>query len=274
MGGIVGTKFERERGFWNAKAAFAEDDPELFRVQAGDRYDRCIPWLPQLGFPAFVECMLDRIGNPRGKRVLDVGTGTGFIAALLAAEGAEVDSVDVSDESLEKARLRAGVSGLGDRIRFHACPAEALPFRDDSFDALCGAFVLHHLDLPAAARELRRVLRPGGRAAFVETSANNRLLMIARRYLCGRLGIEKASSEDEAPLGASARASLEQVFGQSVAFHYPDTVLLRMGGYIPPLHRPRAQQVLAFGDALIHRLPALRSQSYFCVISFERVLSE
>jgi 2-polyprenyl-3-methyl-5-hydroxy-6-metoxy-1,4-benzoquinol methylase len=264
-------KIDRESQFWDARAtAEAERDPELYRVSASLRHDRSVPWLPQLGFPVFVDCLLDRIGNVRGKRVLDLGTGSGFLATLLAANGAEVDAVDVSEASLAVARWRAEISGVAERIRFHCRPAEALGFDNGRFDAACGVFVLHHLDLSAAAPELRRVLRHGGVGAFIETSANSLVLRAARHLLPGHFGIEKASSDDEAPLGAHARATLEQVFGPSVGIDYPSTVFFRMASYISPLHRAPAQRALAGLDALIHRLPALRAQSYHCVVSFRR----
>jgi SAM-dependent methyltransferase len=264
-------KLDRESQFWDARvAAAAERDPELYRVFDSLRYDRSIPWLPQVGFPLFLECLLNRIGDVRGKKVLDLGTGSGFLAALLAANGAEVDAVDVSEASLAVARWRAEISGVADRIRFHCRPAEALGFEEARFDAVCGVFVLHHLDLSAAAPELHRVMRRGGTGAFIETSARSLVLRTARHLLPGRFGIEKASSDDEAPLGASAKAILESVFGHSVQIDYPSTVFFRMASYIPPLHRAPAQRALAGLDSLMHRLPALRGQSYHCVVSFRR----
>ena len=265
------SKIDRESQFWDARvAAGAERDPELYRVYADLRYDRSVPWLPQLGFPLFLQCVLDRIGELRGKRVLDLGTGSGFLASLLAANGAQVDAVDVSEASLAVARWRASISGVADRIRFHCRPAEALGFEDASFDAVCGVFVLHHLELSAAAPELRRVLRPGGVGAFIETSTRSPVLRAARDLLPGRFGIEKASSDDEAPLDASAEVILKRVFGQLVRMDYPTTVFFRMASYIPPLHHAPVERLLAQLDALLHRVPALRSQSYHCVVSFRR----
>ena len=265
----LGAKIVRESGFWDAKqAGSAKRDPAEYRVVAGDRTDRSVPWLPYLGFPAYVQCMLDAAGPVSGKRVLDLGTGTGFVACLAAANGAQVDAVDVSEASLTVAQWRADVSGLGDRIRFHAMAGETLDFPDGCFDTILGAFVLHHLHLPAAAPELRRVLRPGGRAAFIETCGDSALLMAARRLVPGRMGIERASSADEAPLGAAARAVLRQSFGSSVQFAYPSTLMFRMLSYVPPLHLRPARALLRLADAAVHCVPAMRSHSYYGVVSF------
>jgi len=264
-------KQERESRFWDAKqSTLADRDPALYRVTAADLSDRSVPWLPYLGFPDYVRCVLDHVGELRGSRVLDLGCGSGFMSCLFAAAGAEVDAVDVSEASLEVARWRAEVSGLSQRIRFHAVPAEALPFEDGRFDAVSGVFALHHLDLSVAGPELRRVLKPGGRGAFIETSANSTLLMTARRLLPGRLGIEKASSDDEAPLGRTSQDLLNRVFDGTVKFEYPNTLLFRMLSYVPPMHLPPMQYVLSRVDRLVHAVPVFRSQSYFTVVTFQR----
>ena len=259
----------RESRFWDGRQVDApQRDPALYRVAASDRHDRSVPWLPYLGFPDYVQCMLEGIGEIRGKRILDLGCGTGFVAALLAANGADVDAIDVSESSLEVARWRVLVSGLADSVRFHVMPGEKLAFPDGDFDAVCGAFVLHHLDLSTAASELRRVLRPGGTGAFIETCAGSRLLMAARRWLPGRYGIEKASSDDEAPLGLAADQVLRQEFGETVHFEFPSTLVFRMLSYVPPFDSRPAQLFLASIDAALHLLPALRSQSYYGVVTF------
>ena len=264
-------KHERESRFWDEKkATTSENDPTLYRVAATDRHDRSVPWLPYLGFPQYVQCMLDHLGEIRGRRVLDLGSGTGFVAALLAANGADVDAIDISETSLDIARWRAKISGVADRIHFHNMAAETLAFEGESFDAVCGAFVLHHLDLSIGAPELRRVLRPGGTGAFVETCGGSSLLMAARRCLPGRFGIEKASSDDEAPLGPAARAALRGVFGDTVRFDFPSTLVFRMLSYIPPFHTRPAQRLLAAADASIHLIPLLRSQSYYGVVAVRR----
>jgi 2-polyprenyl-3-methyl-5-hydroxy-6-metoxy-1,4-benzoquinol methylase len=264
-------KLDREAQFWDTTAQSGQTrDPDLYRVIASDRYDRSMPWLPNVGFPSYLSTVLDQLGDVRGQRILDLGCGTGFLSSLLAANGAFVHAVDVSEKSIEVARWRAEISGLADRIQFHCRPAESLGVADAHFDAACGIFVLHHLDLSLAAPELGRVLRPGARAAFIETSAGSPLLMIARRVLTGRMGIEKASSSDEAPLGAVQLAMLEVTFGSSVMLHFPETLFFRMLGYIPPLHRLPAQRILAATDRAIHGINKLRPWSYYAVVSFRR----
>lgn len=73
------------------------------------------------------------------------------------------------------------VHGAGHAVGLVQCAAEALPFADASFDAILGKGILHHLDLDAAVPEIWRVLRPGGKAVFLEPLVHNPILKSYRR---------------------------------------------------------------------------------------------
>ncbi len=95
--------------------------------------------------------------------VLDVGCGTGYLGLGLAASGQVEDLhlVDLSPGMLGRARDNA--AALEVDARFVQATATALPYADDSVDAVVTRGVLHHLhDVPAALAEWRRVVRPGG----------------------------------------------------------------------------------------------------------------
>ena len=105
--------------------------------------------------------LLDSVGELRGRRVLEVASGTGHLAADAAARGAEVVGVDVAPNMVELARRR--VPGA----RFHEGPAEALPLPDAQCDvALCCFGLLHFAEPDRAFAEMARVLKPGGTLAF------------------------------------------------------------------------------------------------------------
>ena len=104
---------------------------------------------------------LVELGDLRGRRVLDVGCGTGAFAASLAeAHAAKVWALDPSPQMLEVARSRLP-PGAGVK---HG-EAERLPFRDGWFERVAMRLSLHLVDRPRALREAFRVLRPGGRLA-------------------------------------------------------------------------------------------------------------
>lgn len=97
-------------------------------------------------------------GDLRGRRVLEVGCGTGALAVVLA-EHARVWAVDASPEMVEVARERAGAGSVGWRV----ADATALPFRDGWFERVLMRLVIHLLDRPRAFGEALRALAPGGR---------------------------------------------------------------------------------------------------------------
>lgn len=96
-----------------------------------------------------------------GKRVLEVGCGLGAHTEMLCRAGAVVTAVDLSPTSVEVTRRRLALKGLTAEVR--EADAEALPFADGSFDGVWSWGVIHHSpDTVACAREITRVLRPGG----------------------------------------------------------------------------------------------------------------
>lgn len=123
------------------------------------------------------------LGDLEGKHVLEYGCGLGQLSVLLARSGARVSTFDISAGSVEVARRRAELDGLDDRIDFEVATAEDLPYDDESFEIVVGKAILHHIDPAAGAAHLARVVRPGGRAAFVEPMGMNPLLVLARDHL-------------------------------------------------------------------------------------------
>jgi SAM-dependent methyltransferase len=104
--------------------------------------------------------MVER-GNLLGRRVLDVGCGTGVLAAALAERGSRVWGVDASEEMLVQAAARAG-RGLA----FKPGLAESLPFKDGWFERVVFRLVVHAVDRQRAFVESRRVLALSGRVVI------------------------------------------------------------------------------------------------------------
>jgi ubiquinone/menaquinone biosynthesis C-methylase UbiE len=113
--------------------------------------------------------LLDAAEAREGRRVLDVGTGLGTVAARAAERGADAVGIDIASAMVDRAsRLHPGLT-------FRQGSATELPFPDGSFDAVVGNLVILHLGEPElAARESLRVLVPDGRAAFSTWDAPER----------------------------------------------------------------------------------------------------
>jgi SAM-dependent methyltransferase len=110
--------------------------------------------------------LVDATGVGPGQRVLDVAAGSGNVAIPAAERGADVVASDLTPPLLEAGRREASRRGV--EVEWHEADAEALPFEDASFDAVVSCvgvmFTPFH---QAAADELVRVCRPGGRVGLI-----------------------------------------------------------------------------------------------------------
>jgi SAM-dependent methyltransferase len=108
----------------------------------------------------------------RGKDVLEIGCGSGVHARLLAEAGARVTAVDLTPTAVAMTRRRLELHRLDATVL--EADAEALPFPEGSFDFVWSWGVLHHSqDTSCALAEVARVLRPGGRLAFMVYHRNS-----------------------------------------------------------------------------------------------------
>jgi SAM-dependent methyltransferase len=124
------------------------------------------------------------VGDIRGQIVLDYGCGDGRDACLLAARGAgRVYALDLSLDLLQQAAMRMRQDGFTQAVRVLCGSAHSIPLPDDAVDLVVGHAVLHHLDIGLASREVHRVLRPGGRAIFLEPIRESRVLRAIRPLL-------------------------------------------------------------------------------------------
>lgn len=96
-----------------------------------------------------------------GKKALEIGVGLGADHQLLAEAGADLCGVDLTERAVEHTRERFHAFNLTSNLQ--QADAESLPFPDASFDLVYSWGVIHHTpDTPKAAREIMRVLKPGG----------------------------------------------------------------------------------------------------------------
>jgi ubiquinone/menaquinone biosynthesis C-methylase UbiE len=124
-----------------------------------------------LGTTTSLRRLVEQAQLSAGQRVLDLGcgTGAGTLLAKRSQPGIEIAGVDPDAKALARARKKAERDGL--TIDFKQAFGDALPFPNASFDRVLSSFMFHHLEReqkPAVLREIRRVLRPGGRLHLLD----------------------------------------------------------------------------------------------------------
>ena len=131
----------------------APETLDWFREARRVRYDEYAPWLRAT----------TGIGEIRGEDVLEIGVGLGSDHFTLASGGNRMTALDLSREHLRLTQRHLSLEGLS-TTAVHG-DMEQMPFPDASFDVVYSFGVLHHTDhMERAVAEIKRVLRPGGRA--------------------------------------------------------------------------------------------------------------
>lgn len=149
-----------------------EDLQTIAEYWDGRSPEQGIACLSELASPqreAYLKLLSAYLPTGQKLRVLDVGTGCGFLAILLAEEGHEVTGVDISPLMLEEAAYCAGARKAA--VDFRQGSAEKLPFEDDCFDLIISRNLVWALQNPETAfSEWHRILKPGGMLAYLDAN--------------------------------------------------------------------------------------------------------
>lgn len=181
--------------------------------------------------PALLPVAADVVRRARleaGELVLDVGTGTGNALAAAAGDGRTLVGLDASPAMLAIARERAGdaVLVVGDFAR--------MPFPDGEFDVVISSHALLFADdRVAVLREIRRVVRPGGRLSLsvpgpVEVTPTSIYGPIYERHGIATAGNYPTREELAGWAGAAGWAQVETAADPTIAVHLPDEAAFRM----------------------------------------------
>jgi len=166
-------EFERECYNKSAGSFFTDDSPDKWNygINAINRVLRA-PY-------EYVEN--NYLTNISGRRILDYCCGIGLYSILPAIRGAEVNGIDISDESIEVAKARAKYWKVSDRINFQVMDAENLEYQDKTFDIILSYGSLSYLNIDRSYAEMLRVLKDDGIVVLIDTLGHNPILNLNRR---------------------------------------------------------------------------------------------
>ena len=212
-----------------------------------------------------LEYAYQQLGDVTGKRIVDFGCGSGANTALLTGRGAHVWGIDISEDLLRLGQRRLSVSGRDGAATFIVGSAHDLPFPDNSIDVVFGMAILHHLDLDLVSREVRRVLKPGGRAIFKEPVRNSAIIRFLRSLVPYRA---PDISPYERPLTDGELARFAQGFKTcSVrAFGLPHVQV----GQVLPLVKNYWRALYESDRRILDRVPSLARYASIRVISLSK----
>lgn len=148
----------------------------------------------------------EAMGDIKGKRILDLGCGAGETSVYFALKGAKVTAVDISEEMIEVVNRLADKWGA--EVETKIVIGEDMDIESGSYDFVFGNGVLHHLDRKKGYDEILRVLKPGGKAIFIEPLCYNPIISIYRMLA------RTVRTKNERPFNFSDFQYLERLFAE------------------------------------------------------------
>jgi SAM-dependent methyltransferase len=149
--------------------------------------------------------ILQRLGDVRGQRLLDLGCGAGENSVYFASRGANCVATDYSPGMVEVALKLAAANGV--EVEGRVINAMDIDYPDNSFDIVYAANLLHHIPEPLVTiREIYRVLKPGGKMCFWDPLRHNPVINIYRQIAT------EVRTEDETPLDINIVKSVQRLF--------------------------------------------------------------
>lgn len=214
---------------------------------------------------ASIEYAFSLVGNGEGKVILDMGCGAGERTAPLLQPGVHCYAFDISQRMAGEAdkRLRQIALARGASIACQQMAGEQMAFASNSVDIVFGISVLHHLDISLAFSEIKRVLKPGGRAIFVEPLNHHPIAKLYRRSTPAR------HSEAEEPLDFSFFRRVENEFSKVT---HKEFYLFSLGAAVFAILKNKflfdkaLELLMKVDEALFSRFPRSRKFAWITVV--------
>lgn len=217
-------------------------------------------WWEDFYLPVF-EYVLPKMGTLEGKRILELGTGTGGTATLLAKRGASVVGIDLLPFRLAEAQARATEHNVAEEVNFALMDAMYLAFPANTFDFIISKSVLVFTEHSHIAKECYRVLKPGGKAIFMENMRYHPAVWLYRKLFLKYSGkLRYFSMRDIETVGAE----FEQLEHREFHLTAVSALFWQKCITIPLFYRGTLRVFKAIDTSLLKCLPFLKR---FCWIT-------
>jgi len=248
----VSEKDKLEREFYDKEAEkyLQNFDENLFR------YDENEPLPPRHKF------FYSLLEDVKSKHILDCCCGYGFTSVKLAKRGALITGIDISPRMIELAKKNAEFNNISKSINFKVMSAQDMSFDDNTFDYVVSLVGLHHLNLELAGKEIRRVLKVGGKAIFLEPRIPFRWIMAFRSLI--------PKTCDESPGGGSLSDKEIYEFSLNFSAHKIYYFQLLKKLFRGTLSNKFSSKIDNLDSLLIKKFPILRKLCWAFVLEFTK----
>jgi 2-polyprenyl-3-methyl-5-hydroxy-6-metoxy-1,4-benzoquinol methylase len=206
---------------------------------------------------AVVRAAVAHFGSVSGKTLLEVGGGPGATSLYFGSLGANVINVEKSSKAINYLKTR--IETLKIRNVRGICGDASDLAHLEPVDFVFGSMILHHLEpFHEFVAQLRRVLKPGGKAFFYENNANSRILVWFRQKIVGKFWIPKYGDQEEFPLTPDEVDELKKTF--KVEIVYPEMLFFRLASTY--LFKKRFRPFLGKVDEFFFRRRWMVNRSY------------
>lgn len=171
---------DKEKSFHDEWASFIDVDD----VKVDEFFEACVSPENRL--------IMKKLGDIKGKKILELGCGAGEASVYFAKHGADVTASDISDNMLRVVKKVAQKHKV--TLNTVQCYSHDIPFQDGCFDIIYAANLLHHVDIERTLSEVRRVLKKDGMFVSWDPLGHNPIINIYRKMAT------RVRTEDEHPI--------------------------------------------------------------------------